>query len=89
MSFQQMDVHNCAYIFKVWLYLYAISFYIDRIKILFYRFGRKWTSFGMNIISGILCIVVAVLQRKGIYEGRSICNENIPVYPKVLYLHTS
>ena len=24
-----------------------------------------------------------------IYEGRSICNENSPVYPKVLYLHTS
>ena len=23
------------------------------------------------------------------YEGRSICNENSPVYPKVLYLHTS
>ena len=22
------------------------------------------------------------------YEGRSICNENSPVYPKVLYLHT-
>ena len=24
-----------------------------------------------------------------IYEGRSICNENSPVYHKVLYLHTS
>ena len=24
-----------------------------------------------------------------IYEGRSICNENSPVYPKVLYFHTS
>ena len=23
------------------------------------------------------------------YEGRSICNENSPVYPKVLYLHTT
>ena len=23
------------------------------------------------------------------YEGRSICNENSPVYPKVLYLHAS
>ena len=23
------------------------------------------------------------------YEGRSICNENSPVNPKVLYLHTS
>ena len=23
------------------------------------------------------------------YEGRSICNENNPVHPKVLYLHTS
>ena len=22
------------------------------------------------------------------YEGGSICNENIPVYPNVLYLHT-
>ena len=67
MSFQQMDVQTCAYMFKVWFYLYEISFYIDRIKILFYRFGRKWTSFGMNIISGILCIVVAVLQRKGMH----------------------
>ena len=25
---------------------------------------------------------------KRTYEGRSICNENSPVYPKVLYLHT-
>ena len=24
-----------------------------------------------------------------IYEGRSICNENSTVNPKVLYLHTS
>ena len=24
-----------------------------------------------------------------LYEGRSICNENSSVYPKVLYLHTS
>ena len=24
-----------------------------------------------------------------IYEGRSICNENSPVYPKVLYVHAS
>ena len=24
-----------------------------------------------------------------VYEGRSICNENSPVYPKVLYLHIS
>ena len=24
-----------------------------------------------------------------VYEGGSICNENSPVYPEVLYLHTS
>ena len=24
-----------------------------------------------------------------LYEGRSICYENSPVYPKILYLHTS
>ena len=25
----------------------------------------------------------------GEYEGRSICNENSPLYPNVLYLHSS
>ena len=32
---------------------------------------------------------VNVLYLYLFYEGRSICNENSPVNPKVLYLHTS
>ena len=28
------------------------------------------------------------LFQETLYEGRSICNENSPVYPKVLNLHT-
>ena len=30
-----------------------------------------------------------LLNILGIYEGRSICNENSLIYPKVLHLHTS
>ena len=33
--------------------------------------------------------MVSALADIAHYKGRSICNENSPVYPKVLYLHTS
>ena len=36
------------------------------------------TAFGNN-----------AMKKTALYEGRSICNENSPVYPKVLYLQTS
>ena len=36
------------------------------------------------------CIDTPLRERdEHAYEGRSICNENSPVYTKVLYLHTS
>ena len=33
-------------------------------------------------------IIISYWDESVYYEGRSICNENSPVYPKVLYLHT-
>ena len=33
--------------------------------------------------------LLLLLVLSPLYEGRSICNENSPVNPKVLYLHTS
>ena len=37
----------------------------------------------------ILLDVFVLITQMLIYEGRSICNENRPVNPKVLYFHTS
>ena len=39
---------------------------------------------GKTFLKCEFCSVSNVLT---IYEGRSICNENSPVYPKVLHLH--
>ena len=33
--------------------------------------------------------IQGTLRESVMYEGRSICNENSPVYPKVLHLHIS
>ena len=34
-------------------------------SLILYRFGRKWTSFGMNILAGVLCAFVGLLQKIG------------------------
>ena len=41
-----------------------------------------------NLALSRLAITVWLEAQMLVYEGRSICNENCPVYPKVLYLHT-
>ena len=43
----------------------------------------------MDLSEAFDCLPHGQLLYIYIYEGRSICNENSPVYPKVLYLHTS
>ena len=41
------------------------------------------------LLMPVIILLIDVFFKKVVYEGRSICNENSPVYPKVLYLQTS
>ena len=41
-----------------------------------------------SLLGKALRRLVDIARLAEIYEGGSICNENSPVYPKVLYLHT-
>ena len=48
-----------------------------------HKTGYKSVAFAYN--AGLEYMYFIVFDK---YEGRSICNENSPVYPKVLHLHT-
>ena len=61
--------------FETYVFLISMGIYTQSSKKKSYFFPKdKYVDIAVYLLS---------------YEGRSICNENSPVYPKVLYLHTS
>ena len=49
----------------------------------------KHSAVGKELTDLVVILCEEIYAKIYIYEGRSICNENSPIYPKVLYLHTS
>ena len=51
--------------------------------------GNILCDLGLKIKGDIIFLQMHLFLNRLMYEGRSICNENSPVNPKVLYLYTS
>ena len=49
----------------------------------------RFMGWGVTLQKQSLICYPKIIGNPIVYEGRSICNENSPVFPKVLYLQTS